>query len=108
MLEQVSVCPARSSVPWVNAAVVHNVVPARVVVIAEVLITKGPMDVFVRIDPVPTIVAVNAVRTLVLELDFNELKLRLVAAMVNAVVPKSISLNQLPVPIVGIEAPLTK
>lgn len=108
MLEQVSVLLARFSVPWVNAAVVHNVVPARVVVISGVLIINGPMDVFVRIDPVPTIVAVNAVRTLVLELDFSELKLRLVAAMVNAVVPKSISPNQLPVVIVGIEAPLTK
>lgn len=99
---------ARSNVPWVNAAVVHNVVPTRVVVIAEVLITKGPMDVFVRIEPVPTMVVVNAVRTLVLKLDFNEIKLRLVAAMVNAVVPKSISLNQLPVVIVATDAPLTK
>jgi len=108
VLEQVSVCPARSSVPRVNAAVVHNVVPAKVVVIAEVLITNDKMAVFVRIDPVPTMVAANAVRTLVLKLDFNEFKLRVVPAIVNAVVPKSISPNQLPVLIVGIEAPLIK
>ena len=53
-------------------------------------------------------VAVKAVRTLV-ELPLATLvKLRLVAAIVNAVVPKFTSLNQLPEVIVAIDAPLTR
>lgn len=109
VLEQVSVRFDRSSVPSVRAAVVHNVVaPTSVVVIPDVLITNGPIVVFVCIDPVPTMVAVNAVRTLVELGLYILLKLRLVAAIVKAVVPKLTSLNQLPVVNVAIDAPLAR
>lgn len=95
--------------PSVRAAVVHNVVaPTSVVVIPDVLITNGPIVVFVCIDPVPTMVAVNAVRTLVELGLYILLKLRLVAAIVKAVVPKLTSLYQLPVVNVAIDAPLTR
>lgn len=53
-------------------------------------------------------VAVKAVRTLVDETVNKLTKLRLVAAIVNAVVPKFTSLNQLPEVIVAIDAPLTR
>lgn len=82
VLEHVNGELDKSNVPSVNVAVVQLVEPASVVVIPDVLMTKGPIDVFVRIEPEPTIVAVNDVRTLVLKLDFKELRLRLVAAVV--------------------------
>lgn len=100
-----------SSVPEVNVQVVHVVVVPPVineVVPAVLLIITGPILVLVRSEPVPTIVDVNAVSTDVLLKEYKEFKFKVVAARVKAVVPKLISLNQLPVVIVGTEAPLTK
>lgn len=80
-----------SSVPEVNAQVVHSVdVPpvCNVVVPLVLLIVNGPILVLVRMVPVPSMLAVNAVSTLVLLAEYNEFKFCVVAAMVNAVVPK--------------------
>lgn len=95
--------------PKVNAAVVHRVVPAIVVVIPDVLIINGPMEVVERIDPVPIIFAVRPVRTLVDTL-YKFTRLTVSAAAVNEVVPKSSSPNVLVVVVlnVGTDAPLIK
>ena len=95
--------------PEVNVQVVDLVVVPPVineVVPAVLLIISGPILVLVRSEPVPTIVAVKLVSTDVLLKEYKEFKFKLVAARVKAVVPKSISPNQLPLVSVGIDAPL--
>ena len=96
--------------PKVNAAVVHSVVPAKVVVIPDVLIINGPMEVVERIDPVPIMLADRPVRTLVDTL-YKLTRLTVSPAAVKEVVPKSSSPNVLFSPVllnVGTDAPLIK
>jgi len=96
---------AKSIVPAVWVYVVHPNDPANVVVPAPLLITNAaivlPAGVIV---PVPTIVADNDVYVPPLA-NVNEFKFNEVADGVHVLPVKSNILNQLPVVIVGIEAP---
>ena len=106
----VNVNPANANVPDVNVvAAVTTIVSAspKVVVPDVLLIVKIPNVVLALliIVPVPTIVAVNAVKVPLL-LNVNAFKFKVVPAIVNAVVPKSSLLNQLPVLSVTTAVPL--
>ena len=95
----VNVNPAKSNVPEVNVVVAVTTVdnaPANVVV-PEWLIVNAAIDLpFGVIVPVPTIVAVKLVNTPPVD-NVKLLRFNVVPASVNAVVPKSNLLNQLPV-----------
>ena len=107
VLEQVKLNVAKSMVPAVCAYVVQLTAPANVVVSAPLFITKGPIDLpFATIVPVPTIVAVKLVYTPDAVDNVKLSRFNVVAATVNAVVPKSSLLNQPPVVNVCTAVPL--
>ena len=105
----VNVKLSRANVPLVNVVVpvaTKDIAAASVVVPAVLLIVSAaivlPLEVMV---PVPRIAAVKLVYVPPLD-NVKLFKFKLVAAIVNAVVPKFNKLNQLPVVSVAIDAPL--
>ena len=105
----VNVKPPRSNVPVFNVVVpvAANVNAEPNVVVPDVLIVKADKVVFplLIIVPVPNIVAVKLVNVPPL-LNVKLFKFSAVVPGLNAVVPKSSLLNQLPVVSVDIEEPL--
>ena len=104
--------PVDKAAPKANVPAVSVVVPAvltingpTIEVVPELLIVSAAIvPPFAVIEPVPTIVAVKLLNTPVLD-NVKLLRFNVVAASVNAVVPKFNALNQLPVVSVGIAVP---
>jgi len=103
-----NVNPANANVPAVNVVVpvaTKDKASAKVVVPALLIVNAAIVLVTEVIVPVPTMVAVNAVYVPPLA-NVNEFKFSVVVAGVQVLPVKFNKLNQLPVVIVGIEAPV--